>query len=293
MVSSRLLNSVSLVCASIGLVIAMALLAQGAAGAASPVHVIQYSETTSPSVTAQLDVNQSVDALSKETVVRSGGDSVTQLSVGGPPAGWEYTDEEGNPVTAPSGSWIHATVSIPAVGARSMRAIWEADIVIAALREQLEARSTRIPVLGAQIVGKLPDGIEIPIGGGIGDVQLAQDFGDASATEAEAAVRRNAAGAGLQITSLETLRPLQPAPAVVAYTDDPVAFVKEADGRINELFGGTAAYEAEYLEVRDRAGSLVFVQASTFRTGVGRRWIRPDLDPRSPVESRGGDPATG
>ena len=277
-VSPRLLSSVSLLGASLGLAVATALLAQGAAGAASPTQAIQYAATTSASVTAQLNVNQSVAALSKQTVLRFGGDAVTLLRVGGPPAGWESTDEDGNLIVAPSGRWIHATVAIPAVGVRAMRAMWEADIVIAALREQLEARSRRIPVLGAQITGRLPDGTETPIGGGIGVVRLAQDFGESSVAEVESALRRRADAAALQITSIETLRPLQLAPAVVAVTHDPAGFVSEADARMNELFGGVAAYEAEYVEVRDRAGSLVFVQASAFRTGVGRRWIRPDLD---------------
>jgi hypothetical protein len=274
-------------------VLALGLRAEGAASSLPQSLPIQYSPKTSWNVTASFDVNRPVDVLSRLTLQRLGRHAVSKLAVGGPPSGWAFTDEDGNPIPAPTGQWIHATVSIPAVGVRSMRAMWEADIAIASLREQLAVRSEPISVIGSQIVGRLPNGREAVIGGGLGAVVLGQDFGDKKSGVVENKIRRRSAEAGLEIVSVEVLHPVQDAPAVVAITDDPAVFVAEADERILALFGERGSYEAEYLEVRDSSGRPVFVQASSFRTGVGRRWVRPDLDPRRVISQGADDPTKG
>lgn len=216
------------------------------------------------------------------------------LAIGAAPSGWRPW--EGAPASAPlpDGIWVNGKVSISALGSPAVRPVWEANLVIAALRDQIHASAAVPDVIGSQISGELPDGRLLPnIGGGIGSVEFGQAFSSASPVEATRDIRRNAAQLNLRIDSIDIVTPLQVAPAVVATTRDVEGLIRNPDAVINALFGGLATYEGEYLEVRDAAGSPVFIQASAFRTGVGQRWYRADLDPRRPIVAPAADPSVG
>jgi hypothetical protein len=175
-----------------------------------------------------------------------------------------------------------------------VRPVWEANLVIAALRDEVHATGASDDVIGSQISGELPSGEVLPnIGGGIGDVVFGQAFSAASPAQVQSAIRRNAAALKLRIESIDVLTPLQAAPAVVASTSDLAGVVSNPDGVINALFGGIATYEGEYLELRDSSGSPFFIQASAFRTGVGQRWFRKDVDPRTPIPATPAKPDAG
>jgi hypothetical protein len=232
--------------------------------------------------------------LIREVVARYGGHAVSSngLGVGGPPAGWSPTEPGSPSQAAPSGLWINGTVPVRALGAPAVRPVWEANLVIAAVRDELHAQGASDDVIGSQISGEFPSGEVAPnIGGGIGNIVFGQAFSDATPAQAESSIRRNAAALKLRIIALDVLKPLQVAPAVVASTRDVAGVLSNPDAVINALFGGIATYEGEYLELRDASGSPFFIQASTFRTGVGQRWYRSDVDPRLPLPSTADGPA--
>lgn len=240
--------------------------------------------------------SQPPGAVLRAVVARYGGHYVSSngLGVGGPPAGWSPT-EPGSPArAAPSGLWIDGTVPVQGLGAPAVRPVWEANLVIAALRDELHAAGASDNVIGSQISGELPNGQIVPnIGGGIGNIVFGQAFSGATPAQAESAIRRNAAALKLRIISLDVLKPLQVAPAVVASTRDVAGVLSNPDQVINALFGGIATYEGEYLELRDASGSPFFIQASTFRTGVGQRWYRRDVDPHMALPASPAKPDAG
>jgi hypothetical protein len=233
--------------------------------------------------------------LLRSIVGRYGGHAVATagVGVGGPPADWRPS-EGGSAAPAPQGLWVYASVPVKGLGAPAVRPVWEANLVVAALRDEVHAAGGSPEVIGSQVSGELPSSLVVPnIGGGVGDVVFGQRFAAAAPTVA-AGIRSRATRLGLRVLTVDVLKPLQAAPAVVATTNDPAGFVDAADRNVNAVFGGVAVYEGEYLEVRAASGSPVFIQASTFRTGVGQRWIRPDLDPRqAPAAPASVDPTVG
>jgi hypothetical protein len=78
------------------------------------------------------------------------------------------------------------------------------------------------------------------------------------------------------MTSLDILTPRQAAPAVVATSTAPAAFVRDSQEIIKRTFGVPPLYEGYYIEVRDSAGEAFFIQATDFRLGAGHQWIRAD-----------------
>ena len=60
--------------------------------------------------------------------------------------------------------------------------------------------------------------------------------------------------------------------------DEPQAFLAEtAPGLVEKLFGSPPRVEGYYLQVNDRANRPFYIDAASFRSGAGHRWIRPDL----------------
>lgn len=276
---------------------AVAVFAAVAGPSSSADHAVKPVRYTAGSLNpASVRSGQPPGAVLRDLVATYGGRFLRpdSLAIGGPPAGWRPW--EGAPASAPlpDGIWVNGTVAIPALGASAVRPVWEANLVIAALRDRLHAGGASPDVIGSQISGELPDGRMLPnIGGGIGNVDFLQAFSAASPGDVQRDIRRNAASLNLRVDSLAVLTPLQVAPAVVVTTHDVAGLIRNPDAVINALFGGIAKYEGEYLEVRDAAGSAVFIQASAFRTGVGQRWYRPDLDPRRPVVAPAATPSVG
>ena len=276
-------------------VLGVVLTAQTASSNSTPgVMPVRYSKKVLRIQTGR--PSQPPGLLLRAVVARYGGHAVTAqgVAVAGPPAGWSPSEAGSPPRPNPNGLWIDGTVPVQALGAPAVRPVWEANLVIAALRDEVHAAGASDDVIGSQISGELPSGELLPnIGGGIGDVAFGQAFSAASPAQVQGDIRRNAAALKLRIESIDVLTPLQAAPAVVASTRDVDGVVSNPDAVINALFGGIATYEGEYLELRDSSGSPFFIQASAFRTGVGQRWFRKDVDPHTPIPATPDKPDAG
>lgn len=223
------------------------------------------------------------EAVLDAIVARYGGSAIVDASFGGPMPGWTCTDDPAIPCpeSLRNGHWLYTTVSTTASGPPSTtRAIWEANLVAGALRDELHLAGIEGDLVASNVSVRLPSGkVEENTGGGLGWVAFAQGFSDADRGSVEQQVESAADDLGLDVNSLDVLQPLQAAPAVVISVDDPKEFVAHADDITIDLFGRPPRYEGEYFQANDEAGQAVFVQAAAFRSGVGMRWVRPDLDP--------------
>jgi hypothetical protein len=212
---------------------------------------------------------------------RYGGSAISSTTLSGPPS--DFVPTENPNAKAPpellEGEWLRIEIPTPKLGPEINRSIWEANLVAGAFRDELRHRG--LPGLAAShVFAVLPDGRRVKVGGGVGNVVAGQQFSTLGPDAIHTAIRAGAAEAHLRVSSISVLRPLQLAPAVVGVAEDVVAFVREADRNIRLIFGPPGTYEGEYLEVHDASGGIVFVHAASFRTGVGQRWTRADLDTR-------------
>jgi hypothetical protein len=179
------------------------------------------------------------------------------------------------------GHWLHFVVAAPAQDERATRPEWEADLVEGAVADALATSTKGLGVVGdSRIDLRLPDGRLVPdAGGGMGDIQPGQTFSSASTSEIEAAIGSELARRNLTPISIDVLHADQPAPAVVARTDDARGAARAANGTIRALFGiDPPTYEGYYLEVRDGNDRPVLVASAAFRSGSGRLWLRPDVE---------------
>jgi hypothetical protein len=232
---------------------------------------------------------QDPDVILAAVRARYGGSAILEARFGEPPPGWRGTDEPSKPlpVHLRNGRWLYTTVSATALGATSVRPIWEATIVASAVREELHLAGVRGDLIGAPVSVRLPSGkIQEHAGGGVGMAEFGQSFFADDDHTIEERIREAAKTLDLEVRSVDVLHPLQPAPAVVVATrSDPQEFVRRSP-LTHELFGGTPSYEAHYVEVRDPAGKPITILAGDFRSGVGMQWIRPDLDDRRKARER-------
>lgn len=196
---------------------------------------------------------------------------------------------------ATPGPWVYMTVRADAAhGPLTIRPIWEADLAVGAARDDVAVNGTGT-IENASYALALPDGTVLAeAGGGMGNVVAGQRFSAENAARVRPEIAERVATADLRLVELDIRSGMQLAPAVVATTSDPAGFVRRAAETVTAIFGAPGAYEGVYLEVRDTAGSPVFVEAASFRTGHGQRWIRPDLDERTGAVLRTpGDPSDG
>jgi hypothetical protein len=136
-------------------------------------------------------------------------------------------------------------------------------------------------LVGAEVTGIQPDGTSLPDkAGGIGNVAYDQSFSDQRSSAISTTLTTVAGTLGFKVIDVRVLHPLQAAPAVVVKVPDPANFVAGADEAIARLFGTPPSFEGYYFEADDGSGSPIFIQATSFRAGVGLRWVRPDLNTR-------------
>lgn len=252
-----------------------------ASSSVNEVKPVRYAESSG--TIPRLSTSQDPKEILAEIIARYGGTSILDSSFGGPLPGWTGTEDPSTPLPARlrDGRWLYTTVAGGANQPESVEPIWEANLVAGALRDELRLMNIKGDLIASNVSVRLPDGTVMKnVAGGMGEVAFGQSFFNASAGPIQAAIRTSAADLGLHIVSIHVLRPLQSAPAVVVSTNEPSKAVKEIDSIIRKLFGGPAEYEGQYLEIRDSSETAVLVQASSFRTGVGMRWIAKELDPR-------------
>jgi hypothetical protein len=262
-----ILAAATVVCLAIAGTIG-ALLARPHAGGAEPSNRIAYTHslghrTTVPGATNLPEILSAITA-------RYGGHDILSAAPGVPRG----------PNPRP-GHVLHFVVAAPAQDERATRPEWEADLVEGAVADALATSAKGLGVVAdARIDLRLPNGTLMPdASGGMGDIQPGQSFSSTSTSDIEAAVRTELARRNLRPISIDVLHADQPAPAVVARTDDARAAARAANETIRALFGiDPPKYEGYYLEIRDGKSLPVLVASAAFRSGSGRLWLRPDVE---------------
>ncbi|SRR5713101_3082431 len=180
--------------------------------------------------------------------------------------------------TNTSGSEVAFDVAVPSfTGGATAEAMWKADIYAGALADSLAA--SNLPLLtniDATLVR--PDGARDDIGGGVGNVVSDQRFEDVTPSVI-AGVHSRVDQLGLGSTQISIARGLQDAVIVVLTSQNPNAAVAtlRSKGGLDWIFGSATAYEGEFLDVRDAAGDIVYVDGMASRDGAHVMWARPDL----------------
>jgi hypothetical protein len=274
------LSAVVLLCSVLGAALYAAYAVGALSDAPTPVDFAQNG------LSRQSTTKGTPDEMLGEILSRYGGTEIVGARLTGPPADFEPTD--GSVPTPPdflAGQWLHTAVTAGSDGPEAVRSFWEADLVAGALRDAMHNYGNT-PLYASEIDLQLPDGtVMTGASGGIGDVAYDQEFtGDVTADGLNHDILSVLVDAGLTIKSVAIINADQSAPAIVAETSDPAGFVAKADPTLVAAYGVPPRYEGYYLEVDDEAGAPVFIQSTSFRTGVGRRWVRPDLDPRHRVQ---------
>jgi hypothetical protein len=177
------------------------------------------------------------------------------------------------------GRWLYATLNVPKVAdGLEIEPEWEADLAQGAVAEAVASGADLADaVVGSTFDARLPDGTTVPgIGGGAGEIATHQVFSDATDAEITASLEATLRGYGLMPIQITVLRPLGPAPRVVA-SGDPAALAGSAERLRRALTGDPVQYEGLYLELRDRSGAAYLRMSASYRTSAGRLWVRPGL----------------
>lgn len=161
---------------------------------------------------------------------------------------------------------------------RTLRPRWEVDLLQGAIAEALAAWTPPVKVSGAGTTIERPNGTVLVDRGEMGDIGARLLFTIAADADVRETVRETLSELGLAPVSIEILRAIQPAPAVVARTSEPEAAARAAASTIGTLFGRPSRFVGYYFEVRGPGDEPLFVQAASFRTGAGTTWVSPALE---------------
>ena len=189
------------------------------------------------------------------------------------------------PPEVPTADGIGVHVVVTADGpspAQQMEGDWEAALLVGAVADRTTADGHMASVIKAYVVdhtdsdGTTTPGLWQPTNDSIVGGQKFEPPGDDR--EIERTVTETLAGYGMAPVSIDVLHPLDTAVKVIATIDSADAM----NGRLGELqtvlTGTPAQYEGVYLEVRLPDSSPIAVLATSFRTGRGSQWVRPDLE---------------
>lgn len=245
-------------------------------------------------VSPQARSNVTPASLLSSIVSSVGSPAISSTRLDGPPPGVDETDDPSVPNSAAftKSLWLYVTVNAPALTEEATtKPIWLGNLITGALRDELYATG-QTPLFSSLVSVDLPNGSQASdVGGGIGAIRLGQVFSSASDPQVKSQIESAAAAAGYVVDSTDVVHADQPAPAVVVTTSDPQAAAASPDQVLTAIFGPSGTYEGEYLEVRAEDGTLVFVQGSAFRSGVGQRWVNPtyQANPSGPPLPVSGD----
>jgi hypothetical protein len=214
-------------------------------------------------------------------------DSIVRWSIGVVPPGRITSEDPGEPLPPAAERMeddfiARLTVRAPENGPLAQRAMWEGQLVAAALRDALRAAGHE-PLVDVVLALQLPDGRVVEnVGGGLGYIAYEQQFEvDRSDSEIVSELRAQAKRAGFIVESIDVVHVDQPAPALTLRTGaDVERMIEQAQELDDALFGKTTRYEGVHWRIDDLAGEPIFIQSAAFRTGVGMEWMRPELDPR-------------
>jgi hypothetical protein len=238
--------------------------------------LVRYSKR--PVARPQAQSNVTPAGILAGILARVNNPSVSRATLAGPPS-WAHESEDPTVPNSPgfaNSRWLYITVKAPVeTEEATTRPLWLGNLITGALRDELYS-AAQAPLRSSVVSLTLGDGHQVALaGGGIGAVTPGQVFSSGSDQQIRQRITTAAQTAGLTVDSIDIVRAHQPAPAVVVTTSDPRAAAANPDAVLTSLFGEPGTYEGEYLEVRATDGTLVFVQGSAFRTGVGQRWVNP------------------
>jgi hypothetical protein len=223
------------------------------------------------------------DGALQAILARVGKSAVVGGSIGGPPAGFQPVEDSSTPVpeSFKTGVWAYLRVEVPAArGPEAIKALWEADEIAGALRDDLNALGMP-PLYSDVVTGELPDGSTFHLGGGMGDAALGQVFSDDSEAAIASRLTARLNATDVKLVSVDVFPALQAAPVVVARTANPREVARNPGPTLQEVFGDPTQYEGTYLEIRDSTDTPAVIFASSLRGAVGHTWYRPDVNPHT------------
>ena len=175
------------------------------------------------------------------------------------------------------GSSLNFDVATDGSVAGNIHAAWEADLVQGVIAEAFVARGMQ-PVITSTMTGDLPNGQTVTLQGGMGDVAARQSFSSDSDAAIQQRLDAVLTQANLTPVSITVMHVGQPAPAVVARTNDPSSAAAAASTTMRALFGANPPlYEGYYFEIENAAGAPIIAESASFRTGSGRSWVDPSV----------------
>lgn len=202
------------------------------------------------------------------------GHAIVDAKVDGPPPGFQATDGSVPvPESFKNGKWIYMTVAAQSNTFLADRPLWEAGLVVGAVRDAMHDNGDYLYASRLSLL--LPNGETVAdVDGCCGNVVYDQLFDTPPADQIPSIIRAAATNSGLTIKSVEIINVDQPAPAVVATTDEePVKLFSQLGDITRQLFGRPTRYEGYYLEIRGQGSEPIVIEMANFRTGESTRWV--------------------
>lgn len=231
---------------------------------------IQYAQETGDNASAaRIDGRTLAEAL-QQLRARVGGRSISEAEVRAVPA----------TASAAGGNVVFVTVSADAPGPAAIKATWEAELLVGALRDIAAER--QLGTLDNFLIStRFPDGRVVPNDSGFGNVTKSQLFDRSKDGEIKRRIRAGLESAGLKPRRITFIQALQSSPVVIASADDPASAVAmSTDASFwTKMLGDYDNYEGYYLELRDQNGDPFLVSTAAHRAGSSSGWIRTDLRP--------------
>ena len=208
------------------------------------------------------------EALLAEIVAGVGKSSVSRVTIGAVPDGWQQAEA----IEAVGDKWLVIEVESEHLGAAQVRASWEASLVAGAFRDR--AHASRLgDVLGFSTILHYPDGTSrrndrLMTGAFAHDVddRGASAIADGIRARLEAAAEEMG---GIHRATVSFRRPL--AFAVILELEAVDVRKAAAYSSRNDLFGNV---EGRLLQLGEADGTPVLVSGSAKRSRAGKLWIR-------------------
>lgn len=250
--------------------------AWGASHGGSPTAVEQTrsSNTATSYVTGRQEVDQAKGSDEAITTTLAGLDSdvLTDVSIGAAPS-----------ADSRQGPWFYATINPGSdVDVPVPVSLWEADLAQGAIAERLASGEGNLAnvVFGSTFDSTSPDGDQLSLNGGAGDIEAGQAFAANAESDAsiEEAVAKVAAEFGLEHAKVRVLHALDPAVLLTAEVTEPQVIAGKFDALRSAVLGKSVRYEGVYIRIDSSTAGPLVVGSTAYRSGAGRLWIRPKYD---------------
>lgn len=163
---------------------------------------------------------------------------------------------------------------------------WTASLVQGAMADLMwgKQRATNSVIGGSRVFVRTPSGEIEELDGGGGAVATGQVFAAQSDGRNDDQIAASVGDViktfGLQLKSVEVLRPMGPAISVVATLPDDASVDWTIDELRAAITGTPTDYEGVLLTILDPTGSRLLVSGVAYRTGLGGLWFADGQDDR-------------